>query len=334
MGRILLTGGFGYIGSHTAALIAEKGEDFLIYDNFCNCNSNIVNQLEKTIGEKINFIEGDIRDISKLEKIISTNKISSVAHFAALKYVGDSVNNPLEYYDVNVLGTINLLKVMQKYGVKKFLFSSSASIYGEPEYLPIDEIHPLNAINPYGETKLIVEKMLEDLSKSDDEWSIISLRYFNPLGAHEFGLIGDDPFSEKSKNLLPSIIRAALGLSSKIKIYGDNYDTKDGTGVRDYIHIIDLANAHLKALIHLNSNKGINVFNLGTGRGFSVLEVINTFENVTGKHVPRQIIKKRDGDVSSCYADPTRANTFLDWQTKLDLKEMCLSAWNFSNKKD
>lgn len=334
MGRILLTGGFGYIGSHTAALIAEKGEDFLIYDNFCNCNSNIVNQLEKTIGEKINFIEGDIRDITKLEKIISTNKISSVAHFAALKYVGDSVNNPLEYYDVNVLGTINLLKVMQKYGVKKFLFSSSASIYGEPEYLPIDEIHPLNAINPYGETKLIVEKMLEDLSKSDDEWSIISLRYFNPLGAHEFGLIGDDPFSEKSQNLLPSIIRAALGLSSKIKIYGDEYETKDGTGVRDYIHIIDLANAHLKALIHLNSNKGINVFNLGTGRGFSVLEVINTFENVTGKHVPRQIIKKRDGDVSSCYADPSKANTFLDWQTKLDLKEMCLSAWNFSNKKD
>ncbi len=334
MGRILLTGGFGYIGSHTAALIAEKGEDFLIYDNFCNCNSNIVNQLEKTIGEKINFIEGDIRDISKLEKIISTNKISSVAHFAALKYVGDSVKNPLEYYDVNVLGTINLLKVMQKYGVKKFLFSSSASIYGEPEYLPIDEIHPLNAINPYGETKLIVEKMLEDLSKSDDEWSIISLRYFNPLGAHEFGLIGDDPFSEKSQNLLPSIIRAALGLSSKIKIYGDEYETKDGTGVRDYIHIIDLANAHLKALIHLNSNKGINVFNLGTGRGFSVLEVINTFENVTGKHVPRQIIKKRDGDVSSCYADPSKANTFLDWQTKLDLKEMCLSAWNFSNKKD
>ena len=334
MGRILLTGGFGYIGSHTAALLAEKGEDFIIYDNFCNCNSNIVNQLEKTIGEKINFIEGDIRDISKLEAIMSTNKITSVAHFAALKYVGDSVKSPLEYYDVNVLGTINLLKIMQKYGVNKFLFSSSASIYGEPEYLPIDEMHPLKAINPYGETKLMVEKVLEDLSRSDDRWSIISLRYFNPLGAHQFGFIGDDPFSKNSQNLLPSIIRAALGLSRKIKIYGDDYDTKDGTGVRDYIHIIDLANAHLKALIHLNSNKGINVFNLGTGRGFSVLEVINTFEMVTGKHVPKQIIKKRKGDVSSCYADPSKANTFLDWKTKLDLKEMCLSAWNFSNKKD
>lgn len=334
MGRILLTGGFGYIGSHTAAVLAENGEDFLIYDNFCNCNSNIVNQLEKTIGEKINFVEGDIRDVSKLEKVISTNNISSVAHFAALKYVGDSVNNPLEYYDVNVLGTINLLKIMQKYGVKKFLFSSSATIYGEPEYLPIDEKHPLNAINPYGETKLIVEKMLEDLSKSDDEWSIISLRYFNPLGAHKFGFIGDNPFSEKSQNLLPCIIRAALGLSSKIKIYGDDYDTKDGTGVRDYIHIIDLANAHLKALIHLNNNKGINVFNLGTGKGFSVLDVINTFENIIGKNVPKRIIKKREGDVSSCYADPTKANIFLDWQTELDLKEMCLSAWNFSNKKD
>ena len=178
MGRILLTGGFGYIGSHTAALLAEKGEDFIIYYNFCNCNPNIVNQLEKTIGEKINFIEGDIRDISKLEAIMSTNNITSVVHFAALKYVGDSVKSPLDYYDVNVLGTINLLKIMQKYGVKKFLFSSSASIYGEPEYLPIDEMHPLKAINPYGETKLMVEKVLEDLSRSDDRWSIISLRYF------------------------------------------------------------------------------------------------------------------------------------------------------------
>ena len=334
MSRILLTGGFGYIGSHTAALLAEKGEDFLIYDNFSNSNLNIVERLEKTIGQKINFIEGDIRDTSKLEKIMSTNKISSVAHFAALKYIKDSVENPLEYYDVNVLGTINLLKIIQQYGVKKFLFSSSATIYGEPKYLPLDEKHPLKAINPYGETKLIVEKMLHDLSKSDEEWSIISLRYFNPIGAHEFGLIGDDPFSGKSQNLLPSIIRVALGLSNKIKIYGNDYETKDGTGVRDYLHIIDLANAHLKALIHLNSNKGFNVFNLGTGKGFSVLDVINTFEIVTGKKIPRETTKKREGDVSSCFADPSKANKILDWQTKLDLKDMCLSAWNFSNKKD
>ncbi len=333
MSRILLTGGFGYIGSHIAALLAEKGEDFLIYDNFCNCNSNIVNRLEKTIGKKINFVEGDIRDSSKLEKLISKNKISSVAHFAAMKYIEDSVKNPMEYYDVNVLGTINLLKIIQKYGVKKFLFSSSATIYGEPKYLPIDEIHPLNAINPYGETKLIVEKILYDLSRSDDEWSIISLRYFNPIGAHEFGLIGDNPFSEKSQNLLPSIIRVALGLSKSIKIYGNDYDTEDGTGVRDYLHVNDLANAHLKALIHLKNNKGINVFNLGTGKGVSVMEVIKTFESVTGKNVPREIIKKREGDVSSCYADPSKANNILDWRTKLDLKQMCLSAWKFSNKK-
>lgn len=334
MSRILLTGGFGYIGSHTAAVLAEKGKDFLIYDNFSNCNYNIINRLEKTIGKKINFVEGDIRETSKLEKIISFNKISSVAHFAALKYIEDSVNNPLEYYDVNVLGTISLLKAMKKNGVKKFLFSSSATIYGEPKYLPIDEKHPLRAINPYGETKLIVEKMLEDLSKSDNEWSIISLRYFNPIGAHEFGLIGDDPFSGKSGNLLPSIIRVALGLSEKIKIYGNDYDTKDGTGVRDYIHIVDLANAHLKALIHLNNNQGINIFNLGTGKGYSVMELINTFESVTGKIVPKQIIKRRDGDVSACYADPSKSQTFLDWKTKLDLNQMCMSAWEFSNKKN
>ena len=334
MDRILLTGGFGYVGSHTAALLAEKGEDFLIYDNFCNCNSDIVYNLEKTIGKKINFVEGDIRDTPKLEKIIRVNKISSVVHFAALKYIEDSVKNPLEYYDVNVLGTISLLKAMQKNNVKKFLFSSSATIYGEPKYLPIDEIHPLNAINPYGETKLIIEKLLEDLSKSDDEWSIISLRYFNPIGAHKFGLIGDDPFSGKSKNLLPSIIRTALGLNKEIKIYGNSYDTKDGTGVRDYIHILDLANAHLKALIHIKSNKGINVFNLGAGRGFSVLELINTFEGVTGKDIPRKFIKKREGDVSSCYADPSKSKIILDWQTNLDLKEMCSSAWKFSNKKN
>ena len=334
MDRILLTGGFGYVGSHTAALLAEKGKDFLIYDNFCNCNSDIVYRLEKTIGKKIYFVEGDVRDTTKIEKIIRDNKISSVLHFAALKYVEDSVNNPLEYYDVNVSGTISLLKAMQKNNVKKFLFSSSATIYGEPKYLPIDEIHPLNAINPYGETKLIVEKMLEDLSKSDGEWSIISLRYFNPIGSHQSGLIGDDPFSEKSKNLLPSIIRTALGLSKEIKIYGNDYDTKDGTGIRDYIHILDLANAHLKALENLNKNKGIHVFNLGTGKGFSVLELVNTFESVTGTHLPKQIIKKREGDVSSCYANPSKSKNILNWQTNLDLKEMCLSAWKFSNKKD
>ncbi len=332
MGRILLTGGFGYIGSHTAALLAEKGEDFLIYDNFSNCNLNIVNRLEKTIGQRINYIEGDIRDTSKLEHIIGINKISSVVHFAALKYIEDSVKNPIEYYDVNVSGTISLLKAMKTNGVKKFLFSSSASIYGEPKYLPIDENHPLSAINPYGETKLIVERMIDDLAKSDKEWSIISLRYFNPIGAHKFGFIGDDPFSFKSQNVLPSIIKVALGLSDNIKIFGDDYDTNDGTGVRDYIHIVDLANAHLKALMHLDSNKGINIFNLGTGKGFSVLELIKTFENVTGRAIPKQIIKRREGDVSSCYADPSKSNIVLNWKTRMDLKEMCLSAWKFSSK--
>ena len=334
MSKILLTGGFGYIGSHTASILAEEQEDFLIYDNFINCKSDIVERLGKTLNQKIDYIKGDVRDTNKLINVIKTNQIKSVIHFAALKYIEDSVSNPLEYYDVNVLGTISVLKAMQINGVKKFLFSSSACIYGEPDYLPIDENHQLKSINPYGETKLIVEKILKDLSNSDKEWSIACLRYFNPIGAHNFGLIGDDPLLEKSNNLMPSILKVAKGLKDSIKVYGDNYDTKDGTGVRDYIHVMDLADAHVKALLYLKKNQGINIFNLGTGKGFSVMELINTFENVTSLEIPKQIISRREGDVSSCYADPTKSNNILDWQTKFNLREMCLSAWNFSKNQN
>lgn len=332
MNRILLTGGFGYIGSHTASILAEKKEEFLIYDNFHNIKPDIVNRLEKTTNKKINYVNGDIRDTNKLIKVIQLNNISSVIHFAALKSIEDSVARPLQYYNVNVAGTLSLLKAMELNGVKKFLFSSSASIYGEPKYLPIDENHPLNAINPYGESKLIVERILSDLSQSDKEWSIICLRYFNPIGAHHYGLIGDDPLSGKSNNLMPSIIKVAMGLKNNIDVYGDDYDTKDGTGIRDYIHVMDLAAAHVRSLNYLDKISGIDIFNLGTGNGFSVLELINTFENVTGQSINKKIIKRRPGDVSCCYADPSKANTILEWETKMNLELMCKSAWNFSNK--
>jgi len=330
MNRILLTGGFGYIGSHTAAIFEANKEEFLILDNFSNCKANIVEKLEKTINKKISFVEADIRDTSKLIKIIKTNQISSVIHFAAVKSIQDSVNDPLKYYDINVSGTISLLNAMKINGVKKFLFSSSASIYGEPKYLPIDENHQLNAINPYGKTKLAVEKILRELVTYDNEWSISCLRYFNPVGAHHSGLIGDDPLLGKSQNLMPSIIDVAKGFRKNIEIYGADYNTKDGTGVRDYIHIMDLANAHVKALNYLNKSTGINIFNLGTGKGFSVMELINTFENVTGIYIPKKIIKRRRGDVSSCYADPSKSNNILKWQTKMDLAQMCSSAWEFA----
>ena len=334
MNRILLTGGFGYIGSHTAAILSERKAEFIIFDDFSNCRENIVERLERVIGKKISYVKGDIRDTSKLINIIKNNKISSVLHFAALKSIQDSVNNPLKYYEVNVLGTISLLNAMQINGVKNFLFSSSASIYGEPRYLPIDEDHPLMAINPYGETKLMIEKILRDLVKYDQNWSIACLRYFNPIGAHPSGLIGDDPISGKSQNLMPSLIDVAKGLKKNIDIYGNNYETKDGTGVRDYIHIMDLASAHVKALIHLKKTSGINIFNLGTGRGYSVMELIDTFENVTGIKIPKKIIKRREGDVSSCYADPSKSNRVLEWKTKMDLNQMCSSAWKFSKNKN
>ena len=329
MNRILLTGGFGYIGSHTATILADKKKEFIIYDNFSNSKIDIVERLEKTTKQKIKYIAGDVRDTKKLINVIKTNQIKSVIHFAALKSVEDSVTTPLDYYDVNVLGTISLLNAMKVNGIKKFLFSSSASIYGEPEYLPIDENHPLNAVNPYGESKLIAEKILKDLSHSDNEWSIICLRYFNPIGSHNSQLIGDDPILEKSKNLMPSIIKVAMGLKKNVEVYGDDYDTKDGTGIRDYIHIMDLADAHVKSLNYLDKFSGIDIFNLGTGNGFSVLELINTFESVTGKNIKMKISRRRKGDVSCCYADPSKANNILSWKTKMDLKEMCLSAWNF-----
>ena len=330
MSSILLTGGAGYIGSHTAALLAENDLNFVVFDNLSNSSKNTIENIEKIFKKNIKFIKGDIRDTDILIDIMKENDIYSVVHFAAKKSVDESIINPLDYYDVNVLGTISLLKAMNQVGIKNLLFSSSASIYGEPDYLPIDERHPLKSINPYGESKIIVENILSDLVKSNKEWSIVSLRYFNPIGSHPLGMLGDNPTTSGSKNLMPIILQVAKGQRKHVKIYGNDYDTYDGTGVRDYIHIMDLANAHIKALNLTNKVKGLNVFNLGTGKGYSVLELINSFEKATKIKVPKIIVDRRLGDVSECYADPSKANIQLDWKTKYDLIDMCLSAWSYA----
>ncbi len=331
MEKVLLTGGFGYIGTHIATLLADRKKEFFIYDNFHNCKKSIINRLNLLTGLNIEFVNGDIRDNKKLSKIIKEKKISSVIHLAALKSIKESMINPLEYYDVNVNGTISLLNAMQSQGVTNLLFSSSATIYGEPLYLPIDESHPLKAINPYGETKLIIEKILRDLVYADKNWSVTSLRYFNPIGCHKSGAIGDDPLSKDTPNIVPSIINVLNGSKDVFEIYGDNYETHDGTGVRDYIHIMDLAEAHLSALNYLIKNRGLNIFNLGTGNGYSVMDVINSFEKITGKEIPKVFIQKREGDVSACYANPSKAKRILKWKSKMNLIDMCLSSWNFTN---
>ena len=331
MSCILLTGGFGYIGSHTATVLADKKQKFVVVDNFSNCKKDIFKKLEKITKQEILFYDLDIKDTKKLREIIIQNKITSVIHFAALKSVSDSLIKPLEYYDVNVVGTLSLLSAMRSTGVKKFLFSSSASVYGEPKYCPIDEKHLLNALNPYAQTKIIIEKILKDLVKVETDWSVVCLRYFNPIGAHESTLIGDDPLSSESSNLMPAILKVVKGFEDSLKIFGDDYATKDGTGVRDYIHIMDLSEAHYAALDFISETKGINFFNIGTGKGVSVLELIKTFENISGFNVPIKISKRRLGDSSSCYANPKKANKLLKWNAKYDLYEMCESAWKFAS---
>lgn len=330
MSCILLTGGSGYIGSHIASLLAREDKDFVIIDNFINSKKSVIKRIEDTSNKKINFVECDIRNTKKLIKILKEKKISAVIHLAAKKSVEESILNPLEYYDVNVSGTLSLLNAMKTVEVKNLVFSSSATIYGEPEYLPIDEEHPINAINPYGESKIIVENILSDLIKSDKEWSIVSLRYFNPIGSHFCGLLGDDPKNTKSANLLPVIIDVAQGKREFLKIFGNDYSTLDGTGIRDYIHIMDLASAHIKAFDFIKNAKGLYVFNLGTGKGVSVMELINCFEKVSKIKIPKIIVNRRLGDVGSCFANPAKAYELLNWRTRYSLEDMCQTAWNFS----
>ncbi|MFY7834926.1 MAG: UDP-glucose 4-epimerase GalE [Novosphingobium sp.] len=327
--NILLTGGAGYIGSHTAVALIEAGHRVVCLDNFANSKPDVAVQVEQIAGAVPVMVEGDIRDRAALDRVFADHAIDAVIHFAGLKAVGESVAQPLDYYENNVWGTACLLQAMKQAGVRKLVFSSSATVYGAPQYLPLDEAHPRSATNPYGRTKLIVEQMLEDLAASAPEWRIAILRYFNPVGAHASGLIGEDP-NGLPNNLMPFVTRVASGRLPQLSVFGDDYDTADGTGVRDYIHVIDLAQGHLAALDRIGADeRTLSVWNLGTGNGHSVLDLVRTFEAVNGVAVPYKIAPRRPGDVASCYAGPDLAREELGWVAQRDLADMCSSAWAF-----
>ena len=326
--KILVTGGAGYIGSHTCVELLNVGYEIVVYDNFSNSYIESINRVEKITSKKVSFIEGDIRDEISLEKAIIG--CDAVIHFAGLKAVGESVEKPLEYYDNNVHGTLCLLRVMKKNNIKKLVFSSSATVYGNPEFLPLTESHPLRTTNPYGHTKLVIEDILRALYESDNSWSIAILRYFNPVGAHESGLIGEDPQGIPN-NLMPYIAQVAIGRRESVNVFGEDYDTHDGTGVRDYIHVTDLAIGHLKAL-NILDKPHCTAINLGTGKGYSVLDVINAFSKASSKNINYTKGPRRAGDIASCYAEPTKAKKLLDWEAKFDLEKMCEDMWRFQQQ--
>lgn len=331
MRKILVTGGTGYIGSHTCVELIQAGYEVVIIDNLCNSSESVIRSVELITGKLIQFIKLDLRDKENLEKIIKQISPDLTIHFAGLKAVGESVSDPLSYYNNNVVGTVNLLEALNKTTCKRFVFSSSATVYGRPQQLPIEESHPLSSTNPYGQTKLVIEHMLSELAQAQQDWSIAVLRYFNPVGAHSSGLIGENPLGTPN-NLMPYIAGVAAGSLPRLNVWGDNYDTHDGTGVRDYIHVVDLAKGHLKAMNFIEKNAGISTFNLGTGKGYSVLEVIHTFESVNNVKIPYQICPRRDGDVAECYASPTKANQQLQWIAERDLAQMCIDHWHYQSK--
>ena len=326
--NILLTGGAGYIGSHAAVVLTNAGHRVVILDNFSNSYRSILERLAKIVGKDIQCVEGDVRDTPYLEKVLKDYKIDAVMHFAGLKAVGESVQNPIDYFDNNVGGTISLLQAMRTTNIKTLVFSSSATVYGAPQYLPLDEAHPTKVTNPYGRSKLHIEEMLADTVTSDSTWRIACLRYFNPVGSHESALIGDDP-NGIPNNLMPYISRVASGQLSHLNVYGNDYDTLDGTGVRDYIHVMDLAEGHSAAMNFLNKKIGFHVFNLGTGKGSSVLEMVKAFENASGKTIPLKITTRRAGDVTTCYANVDKATAALSWRATRTMEDMCTSTWNF-----
>lgn len=328
---ILVTGGTGYIGSHTVVQLLEAGEEVIILDNLINSKREVLTHIETISKKKPLFIEGDIRDERVIEKIFRTHVIEAVVHFAGLKAVGESVEQPLEYYENNVVGTISLLKMMKKYNCKKMVFSSSATVYGNNLDVPFVETHSLSTTNAYGATKHMIEEILQDVYTSDDDWSIALLRYFNPIGAHKSGLIGEDP-NDIPNNLLPYVAKVATGELTYLRVFGNDYDTKDGTGVRDYIHVDDLASGHLKALKYIEENTGIEAINLGTGIGYSVIDVVNAFQKASQKQIEYTIIERRAGDIAVCYADATKAKVLLNWEAKRDLDEMCEDAWRFASR--
>ena len=326
--NILLTGGTGYIGSHTALVLAQAGHKIILFDNLCNSQRGIVDRLIKITGKDIGFFEGDVRNTKYLSDILKQQKIDAVIHFAGLKAVGDSVKNPIDYFSNNVNGSLSLLQAMKQNDIKKLVFSSSATVYGEPKYLPYDEDHPTIAINPYGRTKLHIEEMLRDLSGSDPLWSIAVLRYFNPLGAHESAAIGEAPIGTPN-NLMPYILQVSSGRISELNIFGDDYLTRDGTGERDYIHIMDLAEGHLAAFNFICHEAGWHAFNLGTGKSTTVLELVHEFEKITHKKIPLRMSSRRPGDLPAYYAKVAKAKVLLGWEAKRTIEEMCLTAWRW-----
>ena len=327
---ILLPGGAGYIGSHTAIELLKKGYEVVIIDNFSNSNPKVLDAIKKITGKEFKFYEMDYMNREKLEKVFEENKIDAVINFAGYKAVGESVQKPIEYYTNNISGALVVLDTMRKYGCKKFIFSSSATVYGDPETIPLtEECRTGGTTNPYGTTKLFIEQILKDIYKSDNTWDICILRYFNPVGAHESGLIGEEPQGIPN-NLMPYIVRVANGELKELSVFGNDYDTPDGTGVRDYIHVVDLAKGHIKALEKIDKEgQGLYIYNLGTGTGYSVLDMVKAFEKATGKEVAYKIAPRRPGDIATCYADPKKAKEELGWTAEKNLEDMCKDSWNY-----
>lgn len=326
---ILVTGGAGYIGSHTCVELLENGYDVVILDNLVNASKKVVDRIEELSGKKVSFYEGDIRDRACLNRLFSEQKIDSVIHFAGLKAVGESVEKPWEYYENNISGSLVLFDVMRKHGCKSIIFSSSATVYGNPAQIPITEECPKGTCtNPYGWTKWMLEQILTDLHTADPEWNVVLLRYFNPIGAHKSGRIGENP-NGIPNNLMPYITQVAVGKLQELGVFGDDYDTPDGTGVRDYIHVCDLATGHVAAIKKLEEKSGLSIYNLGTGVGYSVLDIVHNFEEATGIHIPYSIKPRRAGDIATCYSSAEKAKKELGWEAKYGIKEMCADSWNW-----
>ncbi len=329
--KILVTGGAGFIGSHTCVELISAGYDVVVLDNLINSSKEAVSRVEKISGKKLPFYMVDLLNVDEVNKVFENEQIDAVIHFAGLKAVGESVEKPWEYYNNNITGTLNLCRIMKEHNVKNIIFSSSATVYGDPAEIPITENCPKGQItNPYGQTKGMLEQILTDIHKADKDWNVVLLRYFNPIGAHESGMIGEDPCGIPN-NLVPYIAKVAVGKLEKLAVFGNDYPTPDGTGVRDYIHVVDLARGHVAALKNIEEKKGLSVYNLGTGNGFSVLQVVEAYKKASGRDIPYEIKERRPGDIATCYADPSKAKNELGWEAQYDINKMCVDSWKWQS---